>query len=677
MKTVALPPLASREDSDMALRRQALREVEVLRTMTSPHVVQYVEAILVPATGKSLSSEMHIFTEYCEVGDLATYLRKRGSSNCFRERDIWSFVTAILAGLRDLHDQGILHRDLKPANIFLKRSSLGLRTTSTSPGNKSMGVAHMVRFPSSGTVGPSEVTPLIGDLGVARTITETQPLASTMVGTPHYCAPEIFEGELHGEKADIYSFGICTYELMHGRTPYADVQNVAGLVRRVLRLDLGDGKPSMVPMDLRFTAELRAFVADCLALRPGDRPTAAELLLRASTTQAAANACQRASSEDLGSRACAEIADVEHTRPQSHDGCRRRQSTGGCNRSTFQFRPVSRSRSSRGFTPASRGRGEKSVPSTGGRTIASADDVGNLSGCSGDGGTVEASQVGARQLDESPAVDDKQPQPRRKDLRKEPAPEVTLMFAEVTLVPVEDDSPQRQAKNVCAGGGVETAAQAPSTDDSVAAVASGRNKPSAITPTTPGARGPKRFAPKVATSPKSSFRKASHPAAAVGAGPRCFAPPPRSVSAIGLRSVAPPSGNLAPSTPQGAEASVVAPATPTQPGGAAEVGGEYCERFLRERRASCGRRPGCVASSGEGGKRDLMVYVSRAHECWARWRRERLQAKQPSAGRGWTKASTPNRLQPSLDGSSDGCEALEVRGIAKARTPKAIRGTRL
>ncbi|CAE8584426.1 unnamed protein product, partial [Polarella glacialis] len=77
-----------------------------------------------------------------------------------------------------------------------------------------------------------KLTALLGDFGLARAMSDSQPLASTLVGTPHYVAPEIFEGVPYDEKADIYSFGVCMYELMHGRTPYADVKTVVGLVRR-------------------------------------------------------------------------------------------------------------------------------------------------------------------------------------------------------------------------------------------------------------------------------------------------------------------------------------------------------------------------------------------------------------------------------------------------------------
>lgn len=263
MKSVPLPPLASKTEAAVAERKRALREVDSLQQLQSVHVVRYADMILAPPTAERPQSELHIFTEYCEAGDLAQYLAERGSGG-LTEPEVWSFALPVLFGLRDLHSHGILHRDLKPANILLKRCP-----TIAAPDNDKK-ADHRLR-------------PLLGDLGLARSVSESQPLASTLVGTPHYCAPEIFEGVPYAEKADVYSFGVCVYELMHGQTPHHDVQNIVGLVRRVLRLDLGasGGLAGTAKFDARFSAELRSFVSSCLQVSPDARPSAEELLRRA------------------------------------------------------------------------------------------------------------------------------------------------------------------------------------------------------------------------------------------------------------------------------------------------------------------------------------------------------------------------------------------------------------
>lgn len=275
MKTIMLPPLASRDEKAMLERRQALREVEILKGMQSPHVLRHEETVLTPPTTANGRSELHIFTEYCDAGDLASHLRKASSGPGLTESDVWGISASILAGLRDLHARRILHRDLKPANIFLRYEKSGGQQPGGLRRKLSLGAG---RTRATG-FDASRIRVLLGDLGIARTISNTQPMAETMVGTPLYCAPEIFEGEPYDEKADIYSYGICVYELMHGQPPWAHVQHVAGLARHVLQLD-GDPSEHEVKLDARYSQDLRQLVRDCMARFAVDRPSAADLVSR-------------------------------------------------------------------------------------------------------------------------------------------------------------------------------------------------------------------------------------------------------------------------------------------------------------------------------------------------------------------------------------------------------------
>lgn len=243
LKTVELPPLSC-DEKKAAIRHQALREADILKSIKSPHLVLCVEVILTPATVQR-PAELHIVTEFCNGGDLASHIKKQRGR--LPERHLWDFVASILAGLSELHERLILHRDLKPANVFLKKvrsrpGELGLRA-------------------------------LLGDLGLARELTSSQPLACTMVGSPVYCAPELFEGELYGEKADMYSFGVLVYELMHGRTPHGDANNLGALVRRVVTATVSD-----LPMDPRYSIGLRRITGACLSRSPAERPASAELM---------------------------------------------------------------------------------------------------------------------------------------------------------------------------------------------------------------------------------------------------------------------------------------------------------------------------------------------------------------------------------------------------------------
>jgi serine/threonine protein kinase/tetratricopeptide (TPR) repeat protein len=105
----------------------------------------------------------------------------------------------MLEALEALHNLNIIHRDLKPSNVFLTPHGVKLLD---------FGLA---RF--SGT-------PLVNDVDSVSTATHlTAP--RSIVGTPHYMAPEQVDGSRAGPAADLFAAACVIYEMIAGRRAFA------------------------------------------------------------------------------------------------------------------------------------------------------------------------------------------------------------------------------------------------------------------------------------------------------------------------------------------------------------------------------------------------------------------------------------------------------------------------
>ena len=62
------------------------------------------------------------------------------------------------------------------------------------------------------------------DLGTSKVMNnnEKNPRTFTIIGTPHYMAPEVLAGKGYSYFCDLWSIGVCMYEFMCGAVPYGE-----------------------------------------------------------------------------------------------------------------------------------------------------------------------------------------------------------------------------------------------------------------------------------------------------------------------------------------------------------------------------------------------------------------------------------------------------------------------
>ncbi|MBC7977444.1 MAG: serine/threonine protein kinase, partial [Myxococcales bacterium] len=226
---VLLPKLAN--DANVIARFR--REGKTLTNLRDPHTVTAYEL------GELPDGTLYLVMELLRGVSLYERLRTQ-------PRMPWRRVVHIARGvcssLAEAHTQGIVHRDLKPANIHLE-----------SRGND-----------------PDFAKVL--DFGIAKVVEGSAydrtelTAAGQMIGTVDYMSPEQMVGGEMTPRSDIYALGILLYEMLSGRTPFAEAQTPTALLAAVLTQT-----PALVSIYVEVPPALDQILARCLEREPPNR----------------------------------------------------------------------------------------------------------------------------------------------------------------------------------------------------------------------------------------------------------------------------------------------------------------------------------------------------------------------------------------------------------------------
>src|SRR5215831_17637507 len=194
---VLLPGLAR----DPMVVARFRREGQTLASLRDPHTITAYEL------GEAPDGTLYIVMELLHGESLYTRFRREGP---LPWRRVLHVAAGVCSSLAEAHALGVVHRDLKPANIHLEFRD---------------GDPDYVKVLDFG------IAKIVQGNGIEHTqLTQ----AGQMIGTVDYMSPEQMVGGELTPASDIYTLGVVLYEMIAGRTPFADAQTATAILAAVL-----------------------------------------------------------------------------------------------------------------------------------------------------------------------------------------------------------------------------------------------------------------------------------------------------------------------------------------------------------------------------------------------------------------------------------------------------------
>lgn len=174
------------------------------------------------------------------------------------------FSFNIATALQFAHQQGLAHLDLKPGNVLVT----------------------------------AEDQCKLADFGCCRAVEENNkpasPTKSNLTGTYAYRAPELLKGESPTTKADVYSYGICLWQMLKREQPYGNENQhviIFGVVAYQLRPELND--------EITGDGQYVNLIRQCWQAEAKFRPTASEIVAKLQQIKAETDFSKERLSEKL------------------------------------------------------------------------------------------------------------------------------------------------------------------------------------------------------------------------------------------------------------------------------------------------------------------------------------------------------------------------------------------
>jgi len=230
------------------MNRYLRRESHVWNRLRHRNILQYLGF----CDNKEISPSVALIAPFCEEGTIATYLEKNPDADRSR------LVSQIAAGLKYLHDEGIIHGDLSGNNVLVS----------------------------------DDGEALLADFGRAKVVGTEGYSTKLIAGCTEYMAPELHDlpansalGDTEEEEAapkqplskmsDVYAFAMVAFQVFTNRTPF-----LRGTVKPysessatvTIRIQRGERPKRLYDTQRRISDRVWELMETCWAADPRSRP---------------------------------------------------------------------------------------------------------------------------------------------------------------------------------------------------------------------------------------------------------------------------------------------------------------------------------------------------------------------------------------------------------------------
>ncbi|MEO6496367.1 MAG: Stk1 family PASTA domain-containing Ser/Thr kinase [Solirubrobacteraceae bacterium] len=178
-RSVALKVLYARFAEDDEFVERFRREASAAAGLQHQHVVSVYDR-------GEWEGTSYIAMEFVDGRTLKQIITAEAPMDPVRSIDL---AVQVLKAARFAHRRGVIHRDLKPHNVIVEENS-------PAPHAK------------------------VADFGIARAGASDMTQTGSIMGTAQYLSPEQAQGHAVTPRSDLYSIGICLYEMLTGRIPF-------------------------------------------------------------------------------------------------------------------------------------------------------------------------------------------------------------------------------------------------------------------------------------------------------------------------------------------------------------------------------------------------------------------------------------------------------------------------